>query len=170
MKQISTDLTCCASLSLPSDSDESPVARERTIIVHANHNQLSLCEEDLSIGGHLHRTRDSGCQTDDFLIACMFLCTDGKCVICLKFRGTKLDIRYFCLVFDSQQWIHEETNVFTSISRHCCSVQKAYPSSTWPSGNSCLSVPFDRQHFFTWGPVRLHLYRRFRPRRTFALP
>uniref|UniRef100_A0A3Q3X877 Uncharacterized protein n=1 Tax=Mola mola TaxID=94237 RepID=A0A3Q3X877_MOLML len=31
------------------DSDESPVARERTVIVHANPHQLSLCQEDLSI-------------------------------------------------------------------------------------------------------------------------
>ncbi|XP_068455498.1 actin remodeling regulator NHS isoform X2 [Clinocottus analis] len=52
------------------DSDESPVARERTVIVHANAHQLSLCQEDLLISGRLHHTRDSGCQTDDFLIAC----------------------------------------------------------------------------------------------------
>ncbi|XP_077419825.1 actin remodeling regulator NHS isoform X4 [Vanacampus margaritifer] len=52
------------------DSDESPVARERTVIVHANPHQLSLCHEDFSISGRLHHTRDSGCQTDDFLIAC----------------------------------------------------------------------------------------------------
>ncbi|XP_034050517.1 Nance-Horan syndrome protein isoform X2 [Thalassophryne amazonica] len=52
------------------DSDESPVARERTVIVHANPHQLSLCQEDLSLSGRLHHTRDSGCQTDDFLIAC----------------------------------------------------------------------------------------------------
>ncbi|KAL3065703.1 hypothetical protein OYC64_015788 [Pagothenia borchgrevinki] len=52
------------------DSDESPVARERTVIVHSNSHHLSLCEEDLLISGHLHHTRDSGCQTDDFLIAC----------------------------------------------------------------------------------------------------
>ncbi|XP_078800422.1 actin remodeling regulator NHS isoform X5 [Oryzias latipes] len=52
------------------DSDESPVAKERTVIIHANPHQLSLCQEDISIGGRLHHTRDSGCQTDDFLIAC----------------------------------------------------------------------------------------------------
>ncbi|XP_071756526.2 actin remodeling regulator NHS [Centroberyx gerrardi] len=52
------------------DSDESPVARERTVIVHANPHQLSLCQEELSLTGRLHHTRDSGCQTDDFLIAC----------------------------------------------------------------------------------------------------
>nr|XP_046254964.1 Nance-Horan syndrome protein [Scatophagus argus] len=52
------------------DSDESPVARERTVIIHANPHQLSLCHEDLSVSGRLHHTRDSGCQTDDFLIAC----------------------------------------------------------------------------------------------------
>uniref|UniRef100_A0A3B4AIS3 Uncharacterized protein n=1 Tax=Periophthalmus magnuspinnatus TaxID=409849 RepID=A0A3B4AIS3_9GOBI len=51
------------------NSDESPVAtRERTVIVHANPHQLSLCEEDLSVSGLSH-TRDSGCQTDDFFIA-----------------------------------------------------------------------------------------------------
>ncbi|XP_017295403.1 Nance-Horan syndrome protein isoform X3 [Kryptolebias marmoratus] len=52
------------------DSDESPVARERTVIIHAHPHQLSLCQEDISISGRLHHTRDSGCQTDDFLIAC----------------------------------------------------------------------------------------------------
>ncbi|XP_029354679.1 Nance-Horan syndrome protein [Echeneis naucrates] len=52
------------------DSDESPVARERTVIIHTNPHQLSLCQEDLSISSRLHHTRDSGCQTDDFLIAC----------------------------------------------------------------------------------------------------
>ncbi|XP_061890770.1 actin remodeling regulator NHS isoform X1 [Entelurus aequoreus] len=52
------------------DSDESPVARERTVIVQANQHQLSLCQEDFSVSGRLHHTRDSGCQTDDFLIAC----------------------------------------------------------------------------------------------------
>lgn len=66
-------------VTLHSDSDESPVARERTVIVHANPHQLSLCQEDLSISGRLHHTRDSGCQTDDFLIACKFLRMD-KCV------------------------------------------------------------------------------------------
>lgn len=60
-------------VSLHSDSDESPVARERTVIIHANPHQLSLCHEDLSISGRLHHTRDSGCQTDDFLIACKSL-------------------------------------------------------------------------------------------------
>ncbi|XP_028296244.1 Nance-Horan syndrome protein isoform X2 [Gouania willdenowi] len=52
------------------DSDESPVARERTVIIHANPHQLTLCQEDLSVSGRPHHTRDSGCQTDDFLIAC----------------------------------------------------------------------------------------------------
>ncbi|XP_045554265.1 Nance-Horan syndrome protein isoform X4 [Salmo salar] len=47
------------------DSDESPVARERTVMVHTNPH-LSLCQEELSLrGGH---TKDSGCQTDDCLI------------------------------------------------------------------------------------------------------
>ncbi|XP_028837200.1 Nance-Horan syndrome protein isoform X2 [Denticeps clupeoides] len=49
------------------DSDESPVARERTVIIHPN-PQLSLCRDELSIGSRLN-TKDSGCQTDDFLIA-----------------------------------------------------------------------------------------------------
>ncbi|XP_065125074.1 actin remodeling regulator NHS isoform X3 [Paramisgurnus dabryanus] len=44
------------------DSDESPVARERTVIVHTNPD---LCQEDLS---H-QNTKDSGCQTEEFLIA-----------------------------------------------------------------------------------------------------
>lgn len=70
-----------------SDSDESPVARERTVIIHANSHQLSLCQEDLSISGRLHHTRDSGCQTDDFLIACMFQITKyGECHCKLKFE------------------------------------------------------------------------------------
>ncbi|XP_018584956.2 Nance-Horan syndrome protein-like isoform X1 [Scleropages formosus] len=49
------------------DSDESPVARERTVIVHTNPD-ISLCHEELSLSGRLN-TKDSGCQTDDFLIA-----------------------------------------------------------------------------------------------------
>ncbi|XP_048090954.1 Nance-Horan syndrome protein isoform X1 [Alosa alosa] len=49
------------------DSDESPVARERTVIIHAN-PQLSLCHDELSICSRLN-TKDSGCQTDDCLIA-----------------------------------------------------------------------------------------------------
>ncbi|XP_061089932.1 actin remodeling regulator NHS-like [Conger conger] len=47
------------------DSDESPVARERTLIVHANPN-FSICHEELSLSGRLN-TKDSGCQTEDFL-------------------------------------------------------------------------------------------------------
>ncbi|KAI1884951.1 hypothetical protein AGOR_G00215180 [Albula goreensis] len=47
------------------DSDESPVARERTVIVHANPD-FSLCHEELSLSGRLN-TKDSGCQTEDFL-------------------------------------------------------------------------------------------------------
>ncbi|XP_055040281.2 actin remodeling regulator NHS isoform X2 [Misgurnus anguillicaudatus] len=50
------------------DSDESPVARERTVIIHANPHK-SLWHEDLSLSGRVLHTRDSGCQTDDFLIA-----------------------------------------------------------------------------------------------------
>ncbi|CAL8364187.1 unnamed protein product [Gadus morhua 'NCC'] len=51
------------------DSDESPVARERTVGLHANAQQLALCQEELCLSGRLHHTRDSGCQTDDFLIS-----------------------------------------------------------------------------------------------------
>ncbi|KAL1265891.1 hypothetical protein QQF64_003918 [Cirrhinus molitorella] len=50
------------------DSDESPVARERTVIIHANPHK-SLWHEDLSLSGRVLHTKDSGCQTDDFLIA-----------------------------------------------------------------------------------------------------
>ncbi|XP_036446828.1 Nance-Horan syndrome protein isoform X2 [Colossoma macropomum] len=45
------------------DSDESPVARERTVIVHASPD---TCQEDLILSRL--NTRDSGCQTDDLLI------------------------------------------------------------------------------------------------------
>ncbi|CAL8404681.1 unnamed protein product, partial [Boreogadus saida] len=51
------------------DSDESPVARERTVGLHATAQQLALCQEELCLSGRLHHTRDSGCQTDDFLIS-----------------------------------------------------------------------------------------------------
>ncbi|KAJ8351842.1 hypothetical protein SKAU_G00233180, partial [Synaphobranchus kaupii] len=47
------------------DSDESPVARERTVIVH-NNPDFSICHEELSLCGRLN-TKDSGCQTEDFL-------------------------------------------------------------------------------------------------------
>ncbi|XP_016345321.1 Nance-Horan syndrome protein isoform X5 [Sinocyclocheilus anshuiensis] len=50
------------------DSDESPVARERTVIIHANPHK-SLWHEELSLSGRVLNTKDSGCQTDDFLIA-----------------------------------------------------------------------------------------------------
>ncbi|XP_077059811.1 actin remodeling regulator NHS isoform X5 [Siphateles boraxobius] len=50
------------------DSDESPVARERTVIIHANPHK-SLWREELSLSGRVLHTKDSGCQTDDFLIA-----------------------------------------------------------------------------------------------------
>ncbi|XP_016404152.1 Nance-Horan syndrome protein-like isoform X3 [Sinocyclocheilus rhinocerous] len=50
------------------DSDESPVARERTVIIHANPHK-SLWHEELSLSGQVLHTKDSGCQTDDFLIA-----------------------------------------------------------------------------------------------------
>ncbi|ROI16215.1 Nance-Horan syndrome protein [Anabarilius grahami] len=50
------------------DSDESPVARERTVIIHTNPHK-SLWHEELSLSGRVLHTKDSGCQTDDFLIA-----------------------------------------------------------------------------------------------------
>ncbi|XP_073678834.1 actin remodeling regulator NHS [Garra rufa] len=45
------------------DSDESPVARERTVIVHTN---LEICQEDLTLSRL--STKDSGCQTEEFMI------------------------------------------------------------------------------------------------------
>ncbi|XP_063067975.1 actin remodeling regulator NHS [Engraulis encrasicolus] len=48
------------------DSDESPVARERTVIIHGN-QQLSLCSDELSLSSRMN-TKDSGCQTEDFTI------------------------------------------------------------------------------------------------------
>uniref|UniRef100_A0A671QYE1 Nance-Horan syndrome a (congenital cataracts and dental anomalies) n=1 Tax=Sinocyclocheilus anshuiensis TaxID=1608454 RepID=A0A671QYE1_9TELE len=45
------------------DSDESPVARERTVIVHTN---PEICQEDLMLSRL--NTKDSGCQTEEFLI------------------------------------------------------------------------------------------------------
>ncbi|XP_064165829.1 actin remodeling regulator NHS-like [Anguilla rostrata] len=50
------------------DSDESPVARERTVIVHTNAD-FSLSHDELSLSGRLGNTKDSGCQTEDFPIA-----------------------------------------------------------------------------------------------------
>ncbi|XP_051232712.1 actin remodeling regulator NHS isoform X3 [Dicentrarchus labrax] len=47
------------------DSDDSPGSRERTVIVHASPN-ISPSNEELA--SHLN-TRDSGCQTEDFLIS-----------------------------------------------------------------------------------------------------
>ncbi|XP_024134838.1 Nance-Horan syndrome protein isoform X1 [Oryzias melastigma] len=47
------------------DSDESPGSRERTVIVHAS---LDLTPSREEISTHL-TTRDSGCQTEDFLIS-----------------------------------------------------------------------------------------------------
>ncbi|MCI4387861.1 hypothetical protein PGIGA_G00078820 [Pangasianodon gigas] len=46
------------------DSDESPVASEQTVIVHSS---PEACQEDLTLTRL--NTRDSGCQTEDFLIA-----------------------------------------------------------------------------------------------------
>ncbi|TRY62268.1 hypothetical protein DNTS_025826 [Danionella cerebrum] len=50
------------------DSDESPVARERTVTNHSNQNK-SMWPEELSLSGRALHTKDSGCQTDDILIA-----------------------------------------------------------------------------------------------------
>ncbi|KAJ8350546.1 hypothetical protein SKAU_G00256760 [Synaphobranchus kaupii] len=50
------------------DSDESPVARERTVIVHTNPD-FSSSHDELSLSGRLGNTKDSGCQTEDFSIA-----------------------------------------------------------------------------------------------------
>ncbi|XP_070688016.1 actin remodeling regulator NHS [Pempheris klunzingeri] len=47
------------------DSDDSPGSRERTVIVHASPNITPSNEE---LASHLS-TRDSGCQTEDFLIS-----------------------------------------------------------------------------------------------------
>uniref|UniRef100_A0A8C9VYS4 NHS actin remodeling regulator n=1 Tax=Scleropages formosus TaxID=113540 RepID=A0A8C9VYS4_SCLFO len=47
------------------DSDESPVARERTVIVHTNPD-FSLRHEELALSSRLN-TKDSGCQTEDLL-------------------------------------------------------------------------------------------------------
>lgn len=55
-------LNKCHSCSFP-DSDESPVASEQTVIVHSS---PEACQEDLTL--HRLNTRDSGCQTEDFLI------------------------------------------------------------------------------------------------------
>ncbi|XP_071014276.1 actin remodeling regulator NHS-like isoform X2 [Oncorhynchus clarkii lewisi] len=45
------------------DSDESPGARERTVVVRCN---AALCSEDLCC--RLNTKKDSGCQTEDFLV------------------------------------------------------------------------------------------------------
>ncbi|KAL2089513.1 hypothetical protein ACEWY4_014201 [Coilia grayii] len=47
------------------DSDESPVARERTVIVHVS---PEACQEEDTLSSRLS-TKDSGCQTEDVLIA-----------------------------------------------------------------------------------------------------
>uniref|UniRef100_A0A3P9L869 Nance-Horan syndrome a (congenital cataracts and dental anomalies) n=1 Tax=Oryzias latipes TaxID=8090 RepID=A0A3P9L869_ORYLA len=52
-------------LQLDLDSDESPGSRERTVIVHAS---LDLTPSREEFSTHLS-TRDSGCQTEDFLIS-----------------------------------------------------------------------------------------------------
>ncbi|XP_070765010.1 actin remodeling regulator NHS isoform X1 [Enoplosus armatus] len=47
------------------DSDDSPGSRERTVIVHAS---LDITPSNEELSSHLS-TRDSGCQTEDFLIS-----------------------------------------------------------------------------------------------------
>ncbi|XP_044054611.1 Nance-Horan syndrome protein isoform X2 [Siniperca chuatsi] len=47
------------------DSDDSPGSRERTVIVHAS---LDITPSNEELASHLS-TRDSGCQTEDFLIS-----------------------------------------------------------------------------------------------------
>uniref|UniRef100_A0A3Q3VX82 Uncharacterized protein n=1 Tax=Mola mola TaxID=94237 RepID=A0A3Q3VX82_MOLML len=47
------------------DSDDSPSSRERTVIVHTSPDITPSIDE---LAGHLS-TRDSGCQTEDFLIS-----------------------------------------------------------------------------------------------------
>ncbi|KAF7658559.1 hypothetical protein LDENG_00010690, partial [Lucifuga dentata] len=47
------------------DSDDSPGSRERTVIVHTSAD-ITPCDEDLA---SRLSTRDSGCQTEDFLIS-----------------------------------------------------------------------------------------------------
>lgn len=49
----------------PPDSDDSPGSRERTVIVHVSPDVTPSNEE---LSSHLN-TRDSGCQTEDFLIS-----------------------------------------------------------------------------------------------------
>ncbi|XP_046696708.1 Nance-Horan syndrome protein isoform X2 [Silurus meridionalis] len=51
------------------DSDESPVARERSVVTTHGNPHMSLYQEELSLSGRTLNTKDSGCQTDDFLIA-----------------------------------------------------------------------------------------------------
>lgn len=60
-------LVCLWSLCsfLLADSDDSPGSRERTVIVHASPDITPSSEE---LASHLS-TRDSGCQTEDFLIS-----------------------------------------------------------------------------------------------------
>ncbi|XP_030583666.1 Nance-Horan syndrome protein [Archocentrus centrarchus] len=47
------------------DSDDSPGSRERTVIVHAS---ADITPSNQELASHLN-TRDSGCQTEDFLIS-----------------------------------------------------------------------------------------------------
>ncbi|XP_042190110.1 Nance-Horan syndrome protein [Callorhinchus milii] len=50
------------------DSDESPMARERNVIVHVNPD-LALHGDEMNSTGGRSGTRDSECQTEDILIA-----------------------------------------------------------------------------------------------------
>ncbi|KTG39839.1 hypothetical protein cypCar_00013842, partial [Cyprinus carpio] len=63
MKTDSQIITSCIVPINVTDSDESPVARERTVIVHTN---PEICQEDLTLSRL--NTKDSGCQTEEFLI------------------------------------------------------------------------------------------------------
>lgn len=58
-------VTCSSVFSLLSDSDDSPGSRERTVIVHASPD---ITPSNKELASHLS-TRDSGCQTEDFLIS-----------------------------------------------------------------------------------------------------
>ncbi|XP_074762766.1 actin remodeling regulator NHS isoform X3 [Athene noctua] len=61
MKQDAQVISSCIIPINVTDSDESPVARERNVIVHAN--------PDFSSGSRRLGTRDSECQTEEILIA-----------------------------------------------------------------------------------------------------
>ncbi|KAK3519277.1 hypothetical protein QTP70_023111 [Hemibagrus guttatus] len=64
MKSQSQAIVSCVVPIDVTDSDESAVASEQTVIVHSS---PEACQEDLTLTRL--NTRDSGCQTEDFLIA-----------------------------------------------------------------------------------------------------